>query len=99
MGENHFSTWPVALYGTVLLMATIAYAILKLALIKVQGKDSQLAKAGGDDFKGKISLIIYATAIPLSFFSRWLAFGLYVAVAVMWVAPDRRIEKKLDQDS
>jgi uncharacterized membrane protein len=99
MGENHFSTWPVALYGTVLLMAAIAYSILELALIKVQGKDSQLAKAVGNDFKGKISLIIYATAVPLSFFSRWLAFGLYAAVAVMWVTPDRRIEKKLDQDS
>jgi uncharacterized membrane protein len=93
MGENHFSTWPVALYGVVLLMVAIAYAILELALIRVQGKDSQLARAVGNDFKGKTSLVIYATAIPLAFFSRWVAFGLYVAVAIMWVIPDRRIEK------
>jgi uncharacterized membrane protein len=60
MGENHFSTLPVAIYGTVLLMAAIAYSILELALIRLQGKDSQLAKAVGQDFKGKISLVIYA---------------------------------------
>jgi uncharacterized membrane protein len=96
MGENYFSTWPVAVYGTVLLMAAIAYSILELALIRLQGKDSQLAKAVGQDFKGKISLVIYAAAIPLSFVSRWIAFGLYVVVAVMWVIPDRRIEKKLN---
>ena len=96
MGENHFSTWPVAVYGAVLLMAAIAYSILELALIRLQGKDPQLAKAVGHDFKGKISLVIYAAAIPLSFVSRWIAFGLYVVVAVMWVVPDRRIEKKLN---
>jgi uncharacterized membrane protein len=96
MGENHFSTLPVAIYGAVLLMAAIAYSILELALIRLQGKDSQLAKAVGPDFKGKISLVIYAAAIPLSFVSRWIAFGLYVVVAVMWVIPDRRIEKKLN---
>ena len=96
MGENYFSTWPVAVYGIVLLMAAIAYSILELALIRLQGKDSQLANAVGQDFKGKISLVIYAAAIPLSFVSRWIAFGLYVVVAVMWVVPDRRIEKKLN---
>lgn len=96
MGENHFSTLPVAVYGTVLLMAAIAYSILELALIRLQGKDSELAKAVGHDFKGRISLVIYAAAVPLSFVSRWLAFSLYVAVAVMWVIPDRRIEKKLN---
>ena len=96
MGENHFSTWPVAVYGTVLLMAAIAYSILELALIRLQGKDSQLAKAVGHDFKGKLSLVIYTAAIPLSFVSRWIAFSLYVIVAVMWVLPDPRIEKKLN---
>jgi TMEM175 potassium channel family protein len=96
MGENHFSTWPVAVYGTVLLMAAIAYSILELALIRYQGTNSQLAKAVGQDFKGKISLVIYAAAIPLSFASRWIAFSLYVAVAVMWVIPDPRIERKLN---
>ncbi|WP_090369601.1 TMEM175 family protein [Nitrosospira sp. Nl5] len=95
MGENHFSTWPVAVYGMVLLMAAIAYSILELALVRLQGKDSELAKAVGRDYKEKISLVIYAAAIPLSFVSRWIAFSLYVAVAVMWVVPDRRIEKKL----
>jgi uncharacterized membrane protein len=67
MGENHFSTWPVALYGAVLLMAAIACSILELALISLHGKDSRLAKAVGHDFKGKISSVIYASAIPLSF--------------------------------
>ena len=93
MGENHFSTWPVAVYGTVLLMAA---TILELALIRLQGKDSELAKAVGHDFKGKISLVIYAAAIPLSFVSRWIALSLYVVVDVMWVIPNRRIEKKLN---
>jgi uncharacterized membrane protein len=96
MGENHFSTWPVAVYGTVLLMAAIAYSILELALIRAQGKDSQLAKAIGHDFKAKISLVIYAAAIPLAFVNRWLAFSLYVIVALIWVIPDPRIEKKLE---
>lgn len=96
MGENNFSTWPVALYGTVLFMAAIAYSILELALIKLQGKDSLLAVAVGREFKAKISLIMYAAAIPFAFLSRWLAISLYVIVAVMWVIPDRRIEKKLE---
>jgi uncharacterized membrane protein len=95
MGENHFSTLPVAVYGMVLLMAAIAYSNLELALMRLQGKDSQLAKAVGQDYKEKISLVIYAAAIPLSFVNRWLGLSLYVAVAVLWVIPDRRIEKKL----
>ena len=95
MGENDFSTLPVAVYGVVLLMSAIAYSNLERALIRLQGKDSQLAKAVGQDFKEKISLVIYAVAIPLSFVNRWLGFSLYVAVAVLWVIPDRRIEKKV----
>ena len=97
MGENHFSTWPVAVYGTALLMAAIAYYILELALLKLHGRNSQLATALGSDLKGKLSILVYATAIPLSFVERWLAFGLYVVVAVMWLIPDRRIEKVLDR--
>ena len=97
MGENHFSTWPVAVYGTALLMAAIAYYILELALLKLHGGNSQLATALGSDLKGKLSILVYATAIPLSFVERWLAFGLYVVVAVMWLIPDRRIEKVLDR--
>jgi uncharacterized membrane protein len=94
MGENHFSTLPVAVYGMVLLMAAIAYEILIFALIKLHGKESQLAEAIGSDLKGKISLVIYAAAIPLSFLNRWLGFSLYVLVAIIWIIPDPRIEKR-----
>jgi uncharacterized membrane protein len=95
MGENHFATWPVALYGVVLLMAAIAYSILSQALIRHHGKDSALARAVGGDFKGKISIVFYVTAISVAFWNRWLALGIYVLVAVMWLIPDRRIEKTL----
>lgn len=95
MGENHFAALPIALYGTVLLLAAIAYFILSLALIAHHGKDSALAIALGRDFKGKISVVLYAVAILLSFVNSWVAFGLYVLVAIMWLIPDRRIEKTL----
>jgi uncharacterized membrane protein len=94
-GENHFATWPVALYGLVLLFAAIAYFILTRTLIRHHGKDSTLATALGRDSKGKISLVIYALAILLAFVNVWLANLLYVLVALMWLIPDRRIEKKL----
>ena len=95
MGENHFVAWPVALYGVDLLLAAIAYFILSQTLIAAHGRDSALGAAIGSDFKGKISVVIYAIAIPLAFVSAWLAYGLYVFVAVMWLIPDRRIEKTL----
>jgi uncharacterized membrane protein len=95
MGENHFAAWPVALYGTVLLLAGFAYFILTRALIAHHGRDSALATALGRDFKGKASLAFYAAAIPLSFVNSWFAGALYVLVAVMWLIPDRRIEKTL----
>jgi uncharacterized membrane protein len=95
MGENHFASLPVALYGMVLIMAAIAYFILSRALIRHHGRDSVLAKAVGKDFKGKISVLIYALAIPLSFLSQWIAFGLYIFVAMIWFIPDRRIERTL----
>ena len=95
MGENHFAPWPVALYGAVLLFAGIAYFILTRALITRHGRDSALAKAVGRDFKGKVSVVIYAVAIPLSFVNSWLACALYVLIAVMWLIPDRRIEREL----
>ena len=95
MGENHFAAWPVALYGVVLLAAAVAYFILTRVLISHHGKDSVLAKALGKDFKGKVSVVFYAVAIALSFVSWWLACGLYVVVAVMWLIPDRRIEHTL----
>lgn len=95
MGENHFATWPVALYGGVLLCAAIAYYILSQTLIVLHGRDSVLATAVGRDSKGKISALIYAVAIPLAILNSWAALALYVLVAVMWLVPDRRIEKTL----
>ena len=95
MGANHFAAWPVALYGTVLLLAGFAYFILTCALIAHHGRDSALATALGRDFKGKVSLVCYAVAIPLAFVHSWFASALYVLVAVMWLIPDRRIEKAL----
>ena len=97
MGENRFAAWPVALYGTVLLFAAIAYFILARALISLHGTDSVLATALGRDFKGKISMVIYLAAIPLAFVKSWFACALYVLVAVMWLVPDRRIEKTIVQ--
>lgn len=95
MGENYFSSLPVALYGIVLLLAAIAYFILARALIAHHGKDSAIATALGRDFKGKVSVIIYAVAILLSFLNSLLACLLYVLVAIIWLIPDRRIEKVL----
>jgi uncharacterized membrane protein len=95
MGENHFAALPVALYGTVLLLSAIAYYVLSQSLISHHGQDSALAIALGKDFKGKISLVFYAVAIPLSFINPLFACGLYVLVAIMWLIPDRRIEKNL----
>jgi len=95
MGENEFAAWPVALYGVVLLFSAIAYFILTRVLLEVHDKDSTLAIALGGDFKGKVSVVIYILAIPLAFISSWFAGGLYVFVAVMWLIPDRRIEKTL----
>ena len=97
MGENQFAAWPVALYGVALLFSAIAYFILTRALIALHGRDSVLATALGRDFKGKVSIVFYAMAIPLSFLSSWLACALYVLVAIMWLVPDRRIEKTLVQ--
>ncbi len=92
MGENHFHQIPVALYGVVLLMSAVAYTILVRVLVKHHGADSTLAKAIGSDFKGKVSLVAYACAIPLAFVNEWLSMGLYFAVAALWFLPDRRIE-------
>jgi uncharacterized membrane protein len=93
--ENHFDSWPVAVYGIVLLLAAIAYFILTRALIRLHGHDSILARSIGGDSKGKISIAIYAAAIPLAFAQAWIAGACYVVVAIMWLIPDRRIERKL----
>jgi len=95
MGENHFAQVPVAIYGVVLLAASIAYYILTRALIALHGTTSTIATAVGRDFKGQISTAIYLVAIPLAFVKWWLAFGLYLFVAIMWLIPDRRIERTL----
>jgi uncharacterized membrane protein len=92
MGENHFAATPTAVYGGVLLAAAIAYFLLQSAIIADQGRDSKLAAAVGQDLKGKISPILYAVAIPLAFVREWAADAIYVAVALMWLVPDRRIE-------
>jgi uncharacterized membrane protein len=95
MGENDFADTPVALYGGVLLMAGCAYFILARSLVAHHGADSALAKALGADVKGKVSVGLYAVAIPLSFAARWAALAIYVSVALVWLVPDRRIEKVL----
>ncbi len=96
MGENHFTTLPIALYGTVLLMAGISYYILSRALIRLHGEHSTLAKAVGKDKKGIVSVVIYALAIPLSFINGYIGLALYALVAAMWLIPDQRIEKKME---
>jgi uncharacterized membrane protein len=97
MGENEFAAWPVALYGAVMLFAAVAYFILTRTLLALHGSKSVLATALGRDFKGKVSIVIYLVAISLAFRNSWLAGALYVLVAVMWLVPDRRIEKILAQ--
>jgi uncharacterized membrane protein len=95
MSENHFSSAPSALYGFVLLMAAIAYVLLQQCIIAVEGPDSLLHRAIGGDWKGKLSPMFYLVAIPLSFVSHWIAQALYVVVALIWLVPDRRIERAL----
>jgi uncharacterized membrane protein len=96
MGENHFAAAPTAFYGAVLLMASVAYLILQQFIIASQGAGSILRKAVGSDWKGKTSATIYLLAIPTAFlWSQWVSQGLYVLVALVWLVPDRRIEKAL----
>jgi uncharacterized membrane protein len=97
MGENHLASIPTAVYGFVLLMAAIAYYVLQCAIINEQGRDSLLASAIGEDWKGKLSPVLYFIAIPLAFVSPWIASGLYVFVALIWFIPDRRIERVLER--
>jgi uncharacterized membrane protein len=97
MGENHFDTLPVALYGAVLFMCGVAYYIVARLLIVHHGHQSTLAIALGSDRKGIVSVLLYIVAIPLAFFSPPAAFAIYVLVAAIWVVPDRRIERMLKQ--
>jgi uncharacterized membrane protein len=95
MGENHFAPMPVAVYGVVMVFAAIAYFILTRALLRIHAPDSALAIALGRDFKGKISIVIYLAAISLTLVRWWLAAALYVLVEIIWLVPDRRIEKRI----
>lgn len=95
MGENHFATVPVALYGVLLLLCAIAYTILSLRIIAVHGQSSLLAQAQGSDWKGKLSILLYIISIPLAFVHTSLSMALFVMVALIWLIPDRRIERVL----
>ena len=97
MGENHFAAPPTAAYGVVLLMAAIAYYILQRTILRSQAADSVLARAVGNDLKGKLSPLFYLAAIPLAFVNPWISDALYVAVALMWLTPDRRIERAMEE--
>ncbi len=95
MGENEFASLPAAAYGGVLLMASIAYLVLQTAIINQEGEGSRLKKMVGKDVKGKLSATAYVVAIPLAFVSQWISIGIYAAVALVWLVPDRRIETNL----
>jgi uncharacterized membrane protein len=98
MGENFLAPLPTAVYGAILLMPAIAYYLLERAILHKQGKQSVLASALGSDFKGKLSPLLYAAAVALAFVDAWLSIAIYALVAVMWLIPDRRIEKVLGED-
>lgn len=95
MGENHFASAPVALYGSILLMSAVAYLILQQLIIASQGDDSMLKKAVQGDWKGKLSALFYALAIIVAFRFRWVSLSLYILVALIWLVPDKRIENVL----
>ena len=99
MGRNHFAPLPTAMYGVVQLLSAVSYTILVRMIIAAQGPSSRLKAAIGSDAKGYLSLAMYAAAIPLAFVNRWIAYALYVAVVLIWLVPDRRIERRLDAES
>jgi len=98
MGENHFARMPTALYGVVLLMAGISYYILQTLIVRTNGRDSLLAQAIGRDVKGKISPVLYMIAIVGSMVYSWIGWAIYVFVALMWLVPDRRIERAIHRE-
>jgi uncharacterized membrane protein len=97
MGENHLAAIPTAIYGFVLLMAAIAYYVLQRTIIAKEGRESLLAQAVGRDWKGKLSPLLYLAAIPFAFVSAWIAGGLYVFAALVWLIPDPRIEREIEK--
>jgi uncharacterized membrane protein len=95
MGENQFTRLPTALYGVALLMPAIAYNLLQIAIVRRHGPAGALAKAIGSDFKGKVSPVLYVAAIAVAFIAPWISHAIYVLVALMWLIPDRRIERAI----
>jgi uncharacterized membrane protein len=95
MGENQFTRLPTALYGVALLMPAIAYYLLQIVIVRRDGPEGALAKALGNDFKGKVSPVLYVAAIVVAFITPWISHAIYVLVALMWLIPDRRIEKAI----
>ncbi len=98
MGENNFAQVPLALYGVILLMAAVSYFILQNLIISNHGKNSSLSKALGKDYKGKASPILYIIAIISTFFSEYVAGAIYIFIALMWLIPDRRIERRMNNE-
>ncbi len=96
MGEHHFAKFPMLLYGIILLMNAVAYTILQKSIIQHEGEDSILLKAIGKDYKGKASLFLYLTAIGMTYFNEWISGGIYIFVALIWLIPDKRIERFLN---
>jgi uncharacterized membrane protein len=95
MGENHFAPLPTAVYGVVMLCAGVAYLILQRTIVACQGPNSKIAAALGEDVKGPLSALLYLLAIPLAFVREWIADGIYVLIALMWLVPDKRIESRI----
>ncbi len=95
MGENHFAPWPTALFGFILFMAGVAYALLVKCLVALHGHDSAFGKAIGSDWKGKLSLLLYAIGIAVSLVNGWISLAMYAIVAIIWFIPDRRMERIL----
>ena len=95
MGETHFASVPTALYGVPLLMAALAWLILQRTIIAADGRASVLAEALGKDWKGKFSFVLYIAAIVVAMLWPWVAWGIYAVVAMLWIVPDRRIERAL----
>jgi uncharacterized membrane protein len=97
MGENHFTSTPTALYGTVLFLAAVAYFILQGLIVADHGRDSKIAKQLGKDWKGKWSLVLYASGVALAFWHPWISSWIYAAVALLWLIPDRRLERVIHE--
>ena len=98
MGRNNFAPLPTAAYGVVLLLSALSYTLLVRTIIAAQGPHSRLKAAVGSDAKGNLSLLLYMAAIPLAFVNRWMAYAIYVGVALMWLVPDRRIERRIEAE-